>query len=86
MCSSDLSDPFVPRDDDGPGVAAWRRRMKSAAGKGRYKRRSIAERINAHLRQWRLHQITVRGLAKARTVLLWFALAHNILRATSLAA
>lgn len=80
------SDPFVPRDDDGPGVAAWRRRMKSPGGKGRYKRRSIAECINARMRQCRIHQITVRGLRKARTVLLWFALAHNILRASSLAA
>lgn len=80
------SDPFVPRDDDGPGVAAWRRRMKSPRGKARYKRRSIAERINAHMRQWRLHQITVRGLDKARTVLLWFALAHNILRTATLPA
>lgn len=80
------SDPFLPRGDDGPGVAAWRRRMKSARGKSRYKRRSIAERINAHMRQWGLYQITVRGLQKARTVLLWFALAHNILRAATIAA
>lgn len=79
-------DPFAPRDDDGPGVAAWRRRMKSPRGKGRYKRRSIAERINAHMRQWHLRQITLRGLEKARTVLLWHALAHNILRAASLVA
>jgi transposase len=83
--SRQRSDAFVPRDDDGPGVAAWRRRMKSPRGKGRYKRRSIAECINARMRQRRLHQITVRGLHKARTVLLWFALAHNVLRAARLA-
>jgi transposase len=80
------SDPFGPRADDGPGVAAWRRRMKSPSGKARYKRRAIAECINARLRQWHLRQITVRGVEKARAVLLWFALANNILRAPRRAA
>ena len=78
------TDPFAPRADDGPGMAAWRRRMKSAAGKARYKRRSIAECLHARFRHWDLHQFTARGRAKARTVLLWFALANNILRAQSL--
>ena len=32
-------DPCAPRADDGPGVAAWRRRMKSQAGQALYKRR-----------------------------------------------
>lgn len=72
------TDPLAPRADDKPGVAAWRRRMKSPTGKARYKRRVIAECINAQARQWNLRQITVRGIAKARTLLLWFALANNI--------
>lgn len=79
------SDPFAPRPDDGPGVAAWRRRMKSPAGKARYRRRAIAECLNARGRTHGLRQITVRGLAKARAVLLWFALANNILQGHRLA-
>src|SRR5882762_831854 len=79
------SDPFAPRPGDGEGVLAWRRRMKSPAGKARYKRRAIAECLNAKARRFNLRQITVRGLAKARTVLLWFALANNILRAATIA-
>jgi transposase len=73
------SDPYAPRPDDGPGVTAWRRRMKSPHGKGVYKRRSMGECINARFRQWGLRQFTVRGVHKVKTALLWFALANNIL-------
>jgi hypothetical protein len=37
------TDPFAPRPDDKPGVADWRRRMASAAGKELYKKRAQAE-------------------------------------------
>jgi transposase len=77
--SKHKSDPYAPRPDDGPGVLAWRRRMKSSHGKGVYKRRSMGECINARFRQWGLRQFTVRGLQKVKTALLWFALANNIL-------
>lgn len=80
------TDPFASRKEDGPGVAAWRRRMKSPAGKARYKRRAIAECVNARLRQWNLRQITVRGIEKARTVLLWFALTNNLIQGFRLTA
>jgi transposase len=73
------TDPYAPRPDDGPGVAAWRRRMKSPHGKSVYKRRALGECINARFRQWGLSQFTVRGLAKVGTALRWFALANNIL-------
>jgi transposase len=73
------TDPYAPRPDDGPGVAAWRKRMKSPHGKGVYKRRALGECINARFRQWDLHQFTVRGSEKVTTVLRWFALANNIL-------
>jgi transposase/vacuolar-type H+-ATPase subunit H len=73
------SDPYAPRPKDRPGVAAWRRRMKSPHGKGVYKRRSMGECINARFRQWGLRQFTVRGVHKVKTALLWFALANNIL-------
>lgn len=73
------TDPYAPRADDGPGVAAWRRRMKSPHGKGVYKRRALGECINARFRGWNLHQFTVRGRAKVGAVLHLFALANNIL-------
>jgi hypothetical protein len=72
-------DPYAPRADDGPGVTAWRARMKSPHGKAVYKRRARAECINARFRNWGLYQFTVRGVAKVTTVLRWFALANNIL-------
>jgi hypothetical protein len=72
-------DPYEPHPEDGAGVAAWRRRMKSPHGKGVYKRRCMHECINARFRQWGLRQFTVRGIQKVRTTLLWFALANNIL-------
>lgn len=80
------TDPFAPRDEDGPGLAAWRRRMKSAAGKALYKTRARAECIHARFRHWKLHQFTVRGPIKARTVALWYALANNVRRAPALLA
>jgi len=74
------TDPFAPREDDGPGISAWRQRMNSEAGKAAYRKRSIHECINARLRQWGLVQLTVRGRAKALVVLTWYALANNILQ------
>lgn len=73
------TDPYAPRPDDGPGVAAWRRRMKSPHGKGVYKRRAPGECINARFRNWGLRQFLVRGREKVLCVLRWFALANNIL-------
>ncbi len=78
------SDPYAPRGDDKPGVADWRRRMASEAGKALYKERSKAECPNAWARRMGLTRLMVRGKAKARAVLLWFALAHNMLRTFAL--
>ena len=75
------TDPYAPRADDGPGVADWRRRMASEAGKALYKERAKAECPNAWGRRMGLSRLLVRGKEKARAVLLWFALAHNMLRA-----
>ena len=77
--SKHKTDPYQPRPDDGPGVLAWRRRMKSPHGKGVYKRRAPGECINAHFRQRGLRQFAVRGVHKVKAVLLWFALANNII-------
>jgi transposase len=73
-------DPFLPRSGDGPGVLAWRARMASEAGKKQYQVRSICECIHARWRNWGLRQLTVRGIEKVRAVVLWYALANNILQ------
>jgi len=72
-------DPHAPRDGDGPGVAAWRRRMGGEAAKAVYKQRAAtAECANAQCRNRGLLRFLVRGIEKARTVGLWHALAHNM--------
>jgi transposase len=73
------TDPWAPRPGDGPGVAAWRRRMQSDEGKTTYRRRAMGECINARFRNAGLRQFTVRGLAKVKAVLCLYALANNIL-------
>jgi len=71
--------PHAPRQGDGPGVAAWRRRMGGEAAKAIYKERAAtAECANAQCRNRGLLRFLVRGLEKARTVGLWHALAHNM--------
>jgi transposase len=70
---------------DDPIIAAWRTRMATAEAKAIYKERAAtSECVNALARNRGLRQLLVRGLPKARTVLLWFALAHNLLRAVTL--
>jgi transposase len=78
------TDPYAPRKDDGPGVADWRKRMPSEIGKHMYRERAKAECLNAHARRMGLRQLTVRGKEKARIVLLWFAVARNMMRALAL--
>jgi transposase len=70
-----------PKPGDSEAVQAWKQRMSSEAGKEIYKQRaSTSETVNADLRQNRgLRQIHVRGHAKGLCVVLWCALAHNIL-------
>ena len=79
------TDPYLPRRDDGAGVLAWRARMASEQGKAQYKLRSICECIHARWRNWDLRQLTVRGIRKVSNVVLWFALANNLLQAHRLA-
>ena len=79
------TDPHLPRRGDGPGVLAWRARMASDEGKARYKPRSICECIHARWRNWNLRQLPVRGFEKVRAVVLWYALANNILQGNRLA-
>jgi transposase len=80
-------DAHTPRADDAPAVAEWRKRMATAEAKEIYKERaSTAECVNAQARNRGLYQFRVRGQAKVRAVALWFALAHNLIRAATLRA
>ncbi len=66
-------------------VAEWRPRMGTAEAKGVYgERAATVECVNALARNRGLRQFVVRGLRKVRAVLLWFALAHNLMRAAGL--
>jgi transposase len=78
-----------PRDRKGrgPGVDAWRARMTTEEAKAIYKERAaVAEWTNAQARNRGLQRLPVRGLAKVRSVLLWFALAHNLQRTLAIRA
>jgi transposase len=79
------TDPYAPRQNDGPGVLDWRSRMASDEGKAQYRERAICECIHARWRNWNLIRLTVRGKIKVRTVTLWFALVNNILQGHRLA-
>src|SRR5450759_611719 len=66
---------------DSPAVAEWRARMATPEGQLLYRlRAATAEWVNALARNRGLQQYRVRGLEKVRSVLLWFALAHNLAR------
>ena len=78
-------DPHQPLPGDGPGVAAWRERMGTDQGKLIYQERAAsAECVNAIARNRGLTKFTVRGLNKVKVVLLWYAIAHNLMRAVVL--
>jgi len=78
-------DPHAPLPDDPPAVAAWRARMGTPEAKDIYRERAAtAECVNAQARNRGLRQLPVRGVLKALAVLLWQALAHNLLRTVAL--
>jgi transposase len=80
-------DRFEPKPSDSAAVAAWRQRMATDPAKAIYKdRAATAECINALARGRGLIRLAVRGLAKVKAVALWYALAHNLLRAARLRA
>jgi transposase len=79
------TDRHAPHTGDSPAVAAWRARMATESAKAIYKdRAATAECVNAQARNRGLRQLTVRGRLKAKAVALWYAVAHNLLRAVSL--
>jgi transposase len=80
-------DPHTPREDDSPAVAEWRQRMATDEAKEIYKERaSTAECVNAIARNRGLYQVRVRGSPKVLAVVLWYVLAHNLLRTVALRA
>lgn len=80
-------DPHTSCRGDAPAVAAWRQRMATTEAKEIYKERaSAAECVNAQARNRGLQQFRVRGQVKVRAVILWFVLAHNLVRAVALRA
>jgi transposase len=82
-----VRDPHLPRPRDSAAVAAWRVRMGTPEAKEIYRERAAtAECVNAIARNRGLTAFRVRGLERARAVVLWFALAHNLLRAVALRA
>jgi len=79
------TDRFAIRPGDSAAVAAWRRRMSEERSKEVYKQRAaLVETINGDLKQHRgLRQIAVRGLGKIKCVVIWAALAYNVMHAAS---
>lgn len=78
-------DPYVPLATDSPSVSQWRQRMGTPEAKEIYKQRaSTVECVNAQARNRGLQRLLVRGKKKVRAVLLWFAIAHNLMRSLSL--
>ena len=75
-------DRHKPLPGDSVAVAQWRQRMGTEEAKEIYKERAAtAECVNAIARNRGLRQFTVRGLEKIKTVVLWYVLAHNMMRA-----
>jgi hypothetical protein len=78
-------DPHEPQAKDCAAIAQWRQRMGTAEAQMIYKERAAtAECVNAQARNRGLWQFKVRGLVKAKAVLLWYALGHNLMRTFAL--
>lgn len=87
QAKKDDLDPHQPRDNDSPAVAQWRKRMATDAAKEIYKERAAtAECVNGIARNRGLYQFRVRGRPKALAVVLWYVLAHNLMREATLRA
>lgn len=79
-------DKHQPKAGDSDAVAQWRVRMGSEEAKEIYKQRAAtAECVNAQARNRGLLRMPVRGLAKVKSVVGLFVLAHNLMRMAVLA-
>lgn len=80
-------DPYARKKSDTEATAAWRARMGTEEAKAIYKgRASTAELVNAQARNRGLYGVRVRGRAKVLAVVLWQAVAHNLVRVMALRA
>ena len=80
-------DPHARQKGDTDEYARFRARMKNPEYQELYKQRpSIAEFPNADCRNRNLRQFRVRGLVKVKAVVLWHALAFNLMRMLNLGA
>ena len=78
-------DCLAPKDTDSPAQAQWPEFMRSDCAKALHiPRGATAECADAQLRRRGLQRFNVCGMAKGRAVLLWHALAPNLLRMRSL--
>lgn len=74
-------DHLAPKDTDSEAIANWRLTMASDWGRDLYVQRGASvECVNAHVRGRGLTRFNVRGIVKAKAVVLWHALAHNLMR------
>ncbi len=80
-------DPHQPRPKEPAEITQWRLRMATEEAKSIYRERAAsAEWVNAQARNRGLRQFLVRGMAKARAVVLWYVLAHNLMQSRHLTA
>lgn len=75
-------DPHATKMTDSAARAAWRKRMATPEAKEIYKERAqYSERVNADVKTKRtLTQFLVRGHEKVLCIVLWNAVAYNLLR------
>lgn len=79
-------DKHQPKPGDSAAVAQWRQRMGEEAGAEIYRlRAATAECVNALARNRGLLRMPVRGLAKMKSVVGLYVLAHNLMRMAVLA-
>lgn len=69
--------PAAAKPGEGAGVRAWRERMSREDSYEVYRQRITCEHPHAHMRNRGLQQFVVRGIAKAKAVMLWHVHAFN---------
>lgn len=87
MRFSKTEDPCAVRPKDSLAIARWKRRMADPGSAEIFRQRApVAEGVNAQARNRGLQRFPVRGIRKARAVMLMYALAHNLQRRWALSA
>jgi transposase len=72
-------DRYAPHPRDSEVIVAWRARMATEAAQAIYRQRAaVAECVNAQARNRGLVRLLVRGLQKVKALVLWYAIAHNL--------